>query len=133
MSKRTTRDAYADASLDAGDDELPQELNFEDGDERGGRIGDRRSDRELRDEFPPARVRQAGLTGGSMRDHDVTADDLSPETLLDDDPSRTPADPDRVPADRMLTEVEDWDIGAGEGLDEAEEARGRPDAVRGPQ
>lgn len=132
MSKKTTRDAYAEASLD-GEDELPEELDFEKDDERSGRIGDRRADEDLRDEFPPERVRQAGFTGGSMRDHDVTADDLSPETLLDDDPSRTPGDRDRLPSDSVLTEVEEWDIGAGEGLDEAEEARGRPDAVRGPQ
>ena len=39
-------------------------LDFKHGDERDGRVGDRRSPEQRRAEFPPARVRQAGMSGG---------------------------------------------------------------------
>lgn len=101
----------------------PRPLSFDDG-ERGPppRVGDLRPEEEVLEEFPPSRVREAGLTGGPLR-QDVTADDLSPETLLDDRLSRTPsAHDDREALDTLLSDVPESAIGAGEGLDEAEDA-----------
>lgn len=96
-------------------------LRFERGDTRGGRIGDARDAHERNEEFPPERVREAGRTAAAMPDGEITADDLSPETLLDSEPSRTPHARDaRTPADTALRTVNAAQIGAGDGLDEAE-------------
>ena len=102
-------------------EEPPRELRFEQGDERSGRAGDAKSRRQRRDEYPPARGREAGRTAGEMADHEITADDLSPETLLDEERSHTPDAPrGRVPRDTELSEVPDNGVGLGGGLDEAE-------------
>jgi hypothetical protein len=104
----------------------PQELSFEDDDyTRGGRIGDRESDRVIADEYPSRRTAEAGLTGASLPGRDLTADDLSPETLLDEDSAtgRFADDPSQRPADQQLRAVDADEIGGGTGLDEAELAR----------
>ena len=119
------RDAGSPAgrSRDEGD---PQRLRFDRGDERGGRTGDLRARTASNEEFPRERVEQAGQTGGERADVDVTADDLSPETLLDSDASRTPsARQGRTAADRELS-VTDEPLGLGGGLDEAEDADREP-------
>lgn len=86
-----------------------------------------RSRAESSRRFPRERVAEAGRTGGELPDRDVTADDLSPETLLDDDPSRTPsARRGRDAADGQLDVVSEADIGAGTGRDEAELAQAEP-------
>jgi len=111
------------------DDATPEELDFESGDERTGRIGDPKPEKEIREEFPGRRAREAGMTGGETpdRDGEVTADDLSPETLLDSEPSRTPhATRERKPADTTMSTVGAEQIGAGVGLDEAEMAERSP-------
>lgn len=103
------------------------ELDFERGDERSGRVGDPRPPDQLREEFPARRVREAGMTGGETPDGEVTADDLTPETLLDSEPSRTPhADGGRRSADSAMNVVDAARIGAGAGLDEAELAERDP-------
>lgn len=100
------------------------ELDFNKGDERSGRVGDLRSERDYRGEFPEERVRRAGMTGGENPDGEVTADDLAPETLLDEDRSHTPdAEEDRVAIDSVLREASEAEIGEGYGKDEAELAR----------
>jgi hypothetical protein len=101
-------------------------------DEGAGRVGDWRSRKKLHDEFPPARVREAGQTGGEVPggphdERDVTADDLSPETLLDEERSHTPSALARRDAqDSRLHSVSEADIGEGGGLDEAELADRKP-------
>lgn len=84
--------------------------------------------------FPPARVAELGRSGGETLDGHVTADDLSPETLLDDDPSRSPAvRARRAPQDTQLSRSSST-AGMGSGLDEAEWAErspvGRDEAAR---
>lgn len=121
MTQRTARDP-------ATEPERPRtELDFERGDEREGRIGDPRPEREVREEFPGRREREAGTTGGETPDQHVTADDLAPETLLDSEPSRTPGSMrGRTANDTSMRVVGDDRIGAGGGLDEAELAERRP-------
>lgn len=76
--------------------------------------------------FPKARVAELGRSGGETPDGHVTADDLSPETLLDDDPSRSPAvKARRAPQDTQLTRGCSTE-GMGAGLDEAEWAERSP-------
>ena len=105
----------------------PRELDFERGDERSGRVGDLRDPGERREEFPKVRERLAGRSGGENPSGEVTADDLAPETLLDEDLSRTPeAGARREPLDEALREVDEDRIGEGHGKDEAELAREDP-------
>ncbi|HUP92685.1 MAG TPA: hypothetical protein VM074_10595 [Solimonas sp.] len=106
--------------------ERPRALSFED-DPRPIRTGDLLSPEEVREKLPPTRGRLAGRTGGEVNTGRPTADDLSPETLLDDDPSQEPsALRRRVPADSRLGIREASMIGAGLGPDEAEAARRDP-------
>ncbi|MGH8354681.1 MAG: serine kinase/phosphatase [Pseudomonas sp.] len=103
-----------------------EELSFED-DERRGRIGDERPEAEVKEEFPLKRLREAGLTGASMPDHHPTADDLSAETLIDEDGARSPHELGHgSPTDQKLRIVDEDEIGGGSGLDEAELARTDP-------
>jgi len=110
------------------------ELDFsERRDERQGRIGDERPAREVNEEFPPRRVAESGMTGGealsdSLHEDNVTLDDMSPDTLLDESGARDPYEPgtDDGPADKTLREVGADEIGGGIGLDEAELARSAP-------
>lgn len=100
-----------------------EELSFED--EESGRFGDERPRAEAEREFPPDRVRAAGLTGGEAQPlgREVTSDDMSPETLIDeegaDPPSAYAAEDDKA-ADKTLSVVKDSEIGGGRGKDEAE-------------
>ena len=70
------------------------------------------------------RAEDIGLTGGAEPGEGPTDDDLAPETLIREDGARHQFEPgDSAPADRDLETVSAEEIGAGEGLDEAEEAR----------
>lgn len=70
------------------------------------------------------RAEDIGLTGGAEPGQGPTDDDLAPETLIREDGARHQFEPgDSTPADRDLETVGAEEIGAGEGLDEAEEAR----------
>jgi hypothetical protein len=82
-----------------------------------------KNSRAPRDAFPPSRVRQAGMTGGSRPGGGPTADDLAPETLIPEDRPNA--------ADGQLRTVDESEIGAGTGLDEAELAEVEP--VRKPR
>lgn len=90
------------------------------------RIGDAAPEQERR--FSDQRVREAGMTGASMPDHQPTDDDLSPETLIDEDGARSPNEPgdDGGPLDRRVRLVGAAEAGAGRGLDEAELGRVDP-------
>lgn len=78
--------------------------------------------------FPAARVREAGLTAAETgHPQRNTADDAAPDTLLDDEGGRDPADQRGPrPADATLSVVGATAIGAGAGRDEAEDARAHP-------
>ena len=110
------------------------ELDFDERlDERQGRVGDERPASEIEREFPPERVAESGMTGGealsdSLHEDNVTYDDLSPDTLLDETGARDPHEPGGGdgPADMDLREVDADEIGGGFGLDEAELARSAP-------
>ncbi|WP_349618226.1 hypothetical protein [Azotobacter salinestris] len=93
-------------------------------DERRGHAGDRRPAEEVREEFPPERVREAGTSGGETPDGHSTMDDADPEILIPEDGARSPREHGHgIPADKDLSIVSAERIGAGGGLDEAEEAR----------
>lgn len=64
----------------------------------------------------------------SLHEDNVTYDDLSPDTLLDETGARDPHEPGGSggPADKTLRRVEANEIGGGIGLDEAELARSAP-------
>ncbi|MFV3415168.1 phosphotransferase system, HPr-related protein [Pseudomonas nitroreducens] len=107
-----------------------RELDFEKGPE--GRIGDERSPEDVERDFPAQRRREMGLSGGETlgrgeTEDGVSMDDLSPETLIDEDGTESPLDPaDSKPADKELSIVRESEIGGGIGLDEAEEGRVHP-------
>jgi hypothetical protein len=110
-----------------------RELDFsERRDERQGRIGDERPADEVAREFPPEREARAGMSGGealseSVHEDNVTLDDLSPETLIDESGAYSPGERGDVrPADKELSVVDGSEIGGGIGLDEAELARSAP-------
>jgi hypothetical protein len=78
--------------------------------------------------FSARRVREAGLTAGETPRPDTnTADDLAPDTLLDDEGGQEPAEQHGPePADTALTVTGDIGLGLGGGPDEAEAARADP-------
>jgi hypothetical protein len=111
-----------------GIDDSVEELSFEE-DEAPPRTGDPRIEGNHPDPIISAqRVRQAGagIEPVNTIDPFLTADDLSPETLLDEDAIDNDG---LVVADKELSIVERNEIGGGSGLDEAElaQATGRPD------
>ncbi len=110
-----------------------EELNFNDSNEPSARIGDTIPEDELQAYIPDERVREAGMTGASTDDHNPTDDDMSPETLIDEDGARSAREEgEGGPADFDLSIVDEDEIGAGGGLDEEEMAifdplDGKPD------
>ena len=100
-----------------------EELNFNDNNEPSGRIGDTIPADELKNYIPDERVREAGMTAASTDDHEPTDDDMSPETLIDEDGARSAREEgEGGPADFDLSIVDEDEIGAGSGLDEEEMA-----------
>ena len=79
-----------------------------------------------------ASERQAGMTGAatqtqSEHEDNVSLDDLSPDTLIDDSGARSPYEPGADhPADQELSVVDESQVDLGIGLDEAELARSAP-------
>lgn len=125
---------YVPQEIDDMEDRMGsiEQLDFNTGDERLGRTGERLSDEELRDRFPPKRVREAGMTGGEalgpdIHEDGITQDDLSPETLYDESGARSPNERGHGrAADESLSVVQGSEIGGGYGLDEAELAQVLP-------
>lgn len=130
----TERKPYVPQEIDDTEDRMGSvhPLDFNDDDQHEGRAGDTRPAAELEREFPDKRVREAGMTGGEALGPDehedgVTMDDLSPETLLDETAARDAGEPGSGDAaDYDLSIVDEAEIGAGGGLDEAQEARVHP-------
>lgn len=100
-----------------GNDDSVREIDFDEEKRIPPRAGDpRRTASGVDPEISPQRVREAGLTGAETN-NDVTDDDLTPETLLDEEHSIDP------PADKRVRIVRGEEIGGGRGLDEAELAQ----------
>jgi hypothetical protein len=78
--------------------------------------------------FSSQRVREAGRTAGETEHPERnTADDLAPDTLLDDEGGQQPAEQrGPQPADAALTVTGDIGLGLGGGRDEAEDAQVDP-------
>ena len=135
MSRPDDTKPYTPTEIDDTEDRMGSvhELDFSDrNDDREGRAGDERPAAEVEHEFPARRVAESGMTGGealsdSLHEDNVTYDDLSPDTLLDETGARDPYEPgDGGPADQTLRHVDADEIGGGIGLDEAELARSAP-------
>ena len=136
MARTEDPKPYTPTEIDDTEDRMGSvhELDFDERlDERQGRVGDERPASEIEREFPPERVAESGMTGGealsdSLHEDNVTYDDLSPDTLLDETGARAPHEPGGGdgPADMDLREVDADEIGGGFGLDEAELARSAP-------
>ena len=128
-------DAVQPEPIDDNEDRMGsmEELNFNDSNEPSARIGDTIPEDELQTYIPDERVREAGMTGASTDDHNPTDDDMSPETLIDEDGARSAREEgEGGPADFDLSIVDENEIGAGGGLDEEEMAifdplDGKPD------
>jgi hypothetical protein len=102
------------------------ELDFDE-EEPGTRIGDLIPESERAQKMPDERIRKAGMTGAPTNDNDATDDDLSPETLIREDGARDAHEAgEDGQADWDLSIVDEDDIGAGTGLDEAELAKRDP-------
>ncbi|PCR93220.1 serine kinase/phosphatase [Pseudomonas allokribbensis] len=127
-------DAVQPEPIDDNEDRMGSvhELDFDD-EQPSARIGDELTETEREQLMPRERVREAGLTGASVSDHEPTDDDLSPETLIHEDGARDADEPGSGnQADWDLSIVDEDDIGGGDGLDEAEMARRDPmDGKRG--
>lgn len=97
-------------------------------DARKDRVGSEALPQDIEEgAFANEREEKPGLSAGGMSDSDVTLDDLSPETQIPDDGSRSPLERgSSAPADQELSIVSEHDIGADIGLDEAEQARQQP-------
>lgn len=97
-----------------------RELDFDD-ETPSAEIGDEIPRGEREHLMPDERVREAGMTGASTDDHESTDDDLSPETLIHEDGAQDAREAgENSPADFDLSVVDEDEIGAGNGLDEAE-------------
>ncbi|MBC3300437.1 serine kinase/phosphatase [Pseudomonas sp. SWRI18] len=97
-----------------------RELDF-DQEDQTAEIGDEIPPGEREQLMPDERVREAGMTGASVADHESTDDDMSPETLIREDGARDAREEgEDGPADYDLSVVDEDDIGGGNGLDEAE-------------
>ncbi|NMZ49006.1 serine kinase/phosphatase [Pseudomonas poae] len=97
-----------------------RELDF-DQDDQTAEIGDEIPRGEREHLMPEERVREAGMTGASTDDHQPTDDDMSPETLIQEDGARDAREEgEDSAADYDLSVVGESDIGGGNGLDEAE-------------
>ncbi|WP_065261175.1 MULTISPECIES: serine kinase/phosphatase [Pseudomonas] len=121
-------DAVQPEPIDDNEDRMGSvhELDFDD-EQPSAKIGDELPDRERERRIPRERVREAGMTGASVADHEPTDDDLSPETLIREDGARDADEPGAGnQADWDLSIVDEENIGGADGLDEAELARRDP-------
>ncbi|WP_339466744.1 MULTISPECIES: serine kinase/phosphatase [unclassified Pseudomonas] len=121
-------DAVQPEPIDDNEDRMGSvhELDFDD-EQPSAKIGEALPERERQQLMPEDRVREAGMTGASVADHEPTDDDMNPETLIHEDGAR---DADEMGEDHQadwdLSVVDEDDIGGGNGLDEAELARRDP-------
>ncbi|WP_339434201.1 serine kinase/phosphatase [Pseudomonas sp. EA_65y_Pfl2_P78] len=121
-------DAVQPEPIDDNEDRMGSvhELDFDD-EQPSAKIGEALPERERQQLIPEDRVREAGMTGASVADHEPTDDDMNPETLIHEDGAR---DADEMGEDHQadwdLSVVDEDDIGGGNGLDEVELARRDP-------
>ncbi|WP_019410597.1 hypothetical protein [Pseudomonas psychrophila] len=120
--------AQEPAEIDDTEDRMGsvEPLNFED-DETHERISDLFTDEERAQHMAGQPSRRAGLSGGALPDEDLDAgfgdDDLEQEMLIREDGARDAkeaAEGSDEAADWDLRVVDEGEIGAGKGLDEAE-------------
>ena len=117
-------DATQPEPIDDNEDRMGSmhELDFDD-EQPSAKIGDELPKDQREQLMPRERVREAGMTGASMDDHEPTDDDMSPETLIREDGARDASETgEDERADWDLSVVDENDIGGGDGLDEAEMA-----------
>ena len=110
------------APIDDNEDRMGsmRELDFDE-ETPTAEIGDEIPRAEREHLMPDERVREAGMTGASTADHESTDDDMSPETLIQEDGARDALEEgEDEPADWDLSIVDEDEIGGGNGLDEAE-------------
>lgn len=121
------RDDKTSPERNSETDSVPDPVHAEDLPEKDkGPMGPIGADlgRPLDDDELDRRAGEIGLTGASKPGEGPTDDDMAPETLIREDGARHRFEPGgRGPADTDLETVDAEEIGAGEGLDEAEEAR----------
>ena len=118
------------APIDDIEDEMGpvKPLDFDD-DETHEPISDLFTDEERNRHMAGQPARRAGLSGAAMPGEDVNDDDLEPEMLIPEDgarDAREAAEGDDEAADWELSVVDENEIGAGKGLDEAELAEVDP-------
>ena len=102
------------------------ELDF-DRDDSGEHLNELTPESERQRDAPPPRHHEAGMTGATTPDHELTDDDLSRETLILEDGARDAQEAgEDNPADWDLSIVDEDDIGGGNGWDEAELAEREP-------
>lgn len=115
------RDPTRTTDRNVGEDGMDEAFITED--DPMGPIGKVPSEQEAID-----RAAEAGLTEASQPGEGPTMDDAAPETLMPDDGARSPqeAGGSDLPADQDYSVVDEDEIGAGGGLDEAELGRVKP-------
>ena len=102
------------------------ELNFSD-DKSTPSFNDLETESEQDRDQILAEASDVGLTGAATPEHEPTNDDMSPETLIQEDGARSPREPGgNGPIDKQFSTVDENEIGSGSGLDEAEMARVQP-------
>ena len=112
------------APIDDIEDEMGsvEPLDFDD-DETHEPISDLFTDEERNRHMAGQPARKVGLSGAALPGDDLNDDDLEPEMLIREDGARDAkeaADGDDEAADWELSVVDEDEIGAGKGLDEAE-------------
>ena len=112
------------APIDDIEDEMGsvEPLDFDD-DETHEPISDLFTDEERNQHMAGQPARKVGLSGAALPGDDLNDDDLEPEMLIREDGARDAkeaAEGDDEAADWELSVVDEDEIGAGKGLDEAE-------------
>ncbi|WP_199751000.1 serine kinase/phosphatase [Pseudomonas saxonica] len=112
------------APIDDIEDEMGsvEPLDFDD-EETHEPISDLFTDEERNRHMAGQPSRRAGLSGAALPGDDLNDDDLEPEMLIREDGARDAkeaAEGDDEAADWELSVVDEDDIGAGKGLDEAQ-------------
>ncbi|VVN44426.1 serine kinase/phosphatase [Pseudomonas fluorescens] len=125
---RRPYDAVQPEPIDDNEDRMGSvhELDFDE-DEPSAKIGDEIPEREREQLMPRERVREAGMTGASVSDHEPTDDDMSPETTVHEDVGGEEEEAGREKQGEWeVVEAGEDGVGGGNGLDEAELARRHP-------
>ena len=124
QSNNSTQKTPIQPGLDRGAE--MDELNFSD-DKSTPSFNDLETESEQDRDQVLSEASDVGLTGAATPEHEPTNDDMSPETLIQEDGARSPREPGgNGPIDKQFSTVDESEIGSGSGLDEAEMARVQP-------